>query len=414
MSTVAETSSADLADVPLTDDDELEAEEVQNVGSLIEQLNSAIDNVNILEDEHQSLCMQHAEANSALHCCMGILEVESAGSAWHTAAVNALMAGRSRKRAHKEVEAAERVHAHHVAEHAAAQLELQSTASWERRVALTVRVQGCRSATAAASKLVSTAKKGVASATSKEDKAVRNLHRFGIGAFPPAEELEVVEEWLALRDELEAARVTQLAELATMERRKEAAAAAVSAAMHALEVKSNEIHANRVQTEAGEMEEQDGDCADSDFAAESAESADGGDGARGRAGGHISSDGGGGDSDFVLDSASSGDERQEESRQPGDHQPNMARVRRPVAEVAPDGGRSATRATITRLLRRASDLVATSPMMSSAQQDAQTASTSYPPSSDYRMDPVHGLVWCDADSLARLRAEESTVETQHI
>ena len=81
-----------------------------------------------------------------------------------------------------------------------------------------------------------------------------------------------------------------------------------------------------------------------------------------------------------------------------------------------------SRAAVARLLGRARDLVANSPMspivqysaaaVMQQQQQREEPQLAFPPSSDYILDPWHGLAWRDAASIARLQAEQSQVATQ--
>ena len=207
-------------------DSDASAEEIR---TLIEQLNNAIEHVNDVEDAHQACCARHAATLRALTCGMAALEAESKGTKWQAAAIAAAEACEAAAAAQQELAAAE-------------QLQVVE---------------------ATAAKMVSSARKVASNAASREEKARRILERLhghesrrwtGAPAswqVPWEEDLAVVSRWLVVRDEVRKARQMETLELGESELLKEAAAAAVNAAMAALEEKSDEIH-NQQTAEASE------------------------------------------------------------------------------------------------------------------------------------------------------------------
>ena len=409
-----------------------DAEEVLDVGVLIEQLNSAIDHVNELEDEHQACCAKHAATARELRSCMSALEAESAGRGWQSAAVAAAEAVEAASLARQQLAAAEHAAAQQTVEQSWAQAELAAADGHEAKLALTQRLSQVRTSIAAAATVVSSARKSATACTSREDKARRHLQRVhglqsrpwmlpagSSPALPVDEELAVALRWLSVRAELRKAAQTEAVDLAELGRRKDEAAARVSAAMVALEEKSNEIH-ERQQAEGAAQGDGGGDDDD--------------DGAGRGSSQHCSSEEG--DSDFVLDSDYSGDEDGEDGeggegdgadgvppspRTPKLHRarsrktPNRADARRASLAEEADKGILATKVAVARLLRQATeviDVIKAAPILQPSAPpppDIMTVSTM-----DYAVDPWHGLYWVDAESVARSQAEDSMIETQYI
>ena len=433
-----------------------DAEEVANVGTLIEELNGAIDHVNDLEDEHQACCARHAATARELRTSMGVLEAESARTRWQTAAVAAAEACEAAGLARQQLAAAEHAAAQQSVEQSWAQAELAAADGHEAKQALTQRLAQVRTSIAAAAKVVASARKAATTATAREDKARRNLQRAHAqesrpwmlppGALPPLpveDELAIVSKWLAVRGELRRAAQTEAVDLAEFSRRKEEAAARVSAAMLALEAKSEEIHERQQAAEeaaADGGEEDEGDDDDDDG------SGDGGGGGGSGREGSLRVGGGrqksassrssaegedGGDSDFVLDSSESEDEGGGGGAEAGaegsaDTPRRAARKRSRRGETSTvlppkrgsiageaENGMLATRTAVTRLLRRASELVNSSPILQPSVPPPRESVASAV-LVDYVIDPWHGLVWVDAASVARSQTEESQTEAQYL
>ena len=195
------------------------APSAEEIRTLIERLNNAIEQVNELEDAHQACCARHAATLRALTCGMASLEAESKGTKWQAAAIAAAEACEAAAAAQQQLAAAE-------------QLQVVD---------------------ATAAKMVASVRKVASNAASREEKARRNFERLHghegrrwMGAasshVPWEEELAVVSRWLVMRDEVRKARQMETLELGESELLKEAAAAAVNEAMVALEEKSDEIH----------------------------------------------------------------------------------------------------------------------------------------------------------------------------
>ena len=438
---------------------------VEEVGDLIEGLNSAIDRVNALEDECQAVSAKHSNARTTLLCQAAVLESESAASELYAHSTAVYDAGLHLQRVKQPLNAQEQTVKLLQAQSAKLQAELSATGLWQARVELTSKLSHCRNAITAANKAHSATKKALTSAATKADKARKQLQRqhatvtFGSLNVPPValppldDELHLLAKRLELALQLDAAAALCTAEVEHMERLKELAAQRVSEAMEALEAMSNEIHENRKATmaEAAAAEQQQ-------QGEEDGEHANDGDGGGGReeggnsagetaaagssppraagSGGDGSGPGSGNDSDFVVDS--SDDEGNEGGGGGGGAggagggqgggpttpkrlaQGAEAAERKPVgappspAAVAPPLAVEA----VARLLMKASDLVIKhgSPQPSAARSAAFELQRLETPSPT---EPVHslwygGVVWSDSASIARLRAECSGVATQII
>ena len=404
------------AEVEASDEraEDVEDLDTERVNGLIEELNMAIDGVNVLEDEAQSCRARHIAAAAALRCSASVLEAESMHWPWSAAAASAFEAARSMMRAHRHQVTAEK----NLAGLSAEQAELHAAGA-EGRSALTSRLAASRNGLTAATKALTAARKAASAAASRQEKARRALQRAhalesakphtGLAMPPLEEELAILERRLSLAADAEAAVAAETIELAEMERRKEEAASRVSDAMLALEEMSNGIHARR-STIAGEAEEL----------------AEEGSGPPG----HGSSAESGGDSDFVVDSESSGDEKPSSmateavtpssARAPKRGRPDSlptAERRTPASQGADEAEAEssylATRTAITRLLRRASELVGASPTLTTT--PAPLPSPWHAGHHKYRIETAwYGVAWSDPASMARLRGERSLVETQEI
>jgi hypothetical protein len=406
--------------------DAAEEEEVEAVEGLIEGLNAAIDNVNVLEDEFQALLARHSTARVELRCLTQILEAESGSGAWSAHATAVVDACQAAARARQQVAPAQQQLVRLQADQLRVQKELQLAAAagdLGLRMALTSQAAALRNATVAPNRALASARKAVNNAASKEEKARRQLQRAyahesaraassgAVHLLPPlGEELGLLERRVQLISEVEGLSTEQDGEKVEMEMRKEEAAAKVSEAMQALEEMSNAIHERRVNAAAADAGSRGG--------AEGGASAVDGDGTASAAGPRAPADvrtaaEDGGDSDFVLDSGeSSGDEgtsgeavgriqaatHQQKGRH-GAHRPF-------VVGSGADEAYVATRAAVARLLRRAGDL------MNSV---APPKPTEPPPWHAHRVDSDwFGIAWTDPPSLAQLRAESSIICTQVI
>ena len=135
----------------MEDDIQEDTEEIAEVGSLIEGLNSAIDNVNLLEDEAQACAARHAAAKATLRCQIVSLEAEF-GSFWHSAVTGLGDAHRAAWQARQQLAAAEQQADCHVGALARLQSELNATGLWEARMRLTSRQAEGRTLQSQASK----------------------------------------------------------------------------------------------------------------------------------------------------------------------------------------------------------------------------------------------------------------------
>jgi len=333
MAAYADTDAA----APAPSAEDTSAEEIR---TLIEQLNNAIEQVNELEDAHQACCARHAATLRALTCGMASLEAESKGTKWQAAAIAAAEACEAAAAAQQQLAAAE-------------QLQVVD---------------------ATAAKMVASVRKAASNAASREEKARRNLERLHghegrrwTGApsshVPWEEELAVVSRWLVMRDEVRKARQMETLELGESELLKEAAAAAVNEAMAALEEKSDEIH--KQQT------------------AEAAVRASEGGGKR------------------IRGSTDEGGEGGKESAAEGER-----------GSLVKKAG-SSSRSSVALLLGRAREY--TSPISEAGLPCGErpyAASTAL--FEDYAIDPWHGLVWVDTQSIHRSQAEDAQVEAQYL
>ena len=401
-STPADAPSA----VPVDEEDDTEAP-IPEVEALIEGLNSAIDNVNVLEDGAQACRARHAAISTALHCQASALAAEGAP---YTAA--AFEAGSATMRARRQQVVAEQALAGLQTEQAQLQAESQLPAgSW----ALTSSLSATKQRIAAATKALNAARKASGNAAAREDKARKALqkaHALEVSRLPPMvtfpanlvapttpldEELGILLRRLALSAEADAAAAAESSELAELERQKDEAATAVSDAMLALEEMSNTIHANRMAAAAMAVEADGGDIDTPGV-------------------GHGSSAESGGDSDFVCE------DDDDEGDTPGGRTPRGART--PKRERQDDGApfssgggdeaelsnmQLATRTAVARLLRKASELVSvTSPTPSQVK-------AAPPPWHGHQVESVwYGVAWNDGASTARLQAEFCTAITQSI
>ena len=87
------------------------APSAEEIRTLIERLNNAIEQVNELEDAHQACCARHAATLRALTCGMAALEAESKGTKWQAAAITAAEACEAAAAAQQELAAAEQLQA---------------------------------------------------------------------------------------------------------------------------------------------------------------------------------------------------------------------------------------------------------------------------------------------------------------
>ena len=227
-----------------------DTEEIAEVGSLIEGLNSAIDHVNLLEDEAQACANQHAAAKLTLRSQIIALEAEF-GSFWHSAALGLGDAHHAADQARQQLATAEDQAAQHVGTLARLQSELNATGLWEARMKLTSRQAEVRALVTAANKAVTSARKGMNNALAREEKAFKHLQKVhsqdnarqrqaGFVTLPTEEDFGLIERWLSLCKRLHAAAAEEARDLSAYEKEKEKAAAAVSAAMQALEVMHRE------------------------------------------------------------------------------------------------------------------------------------------------------------------------------
>ena len=328
-------------------DSDASAEEIR---TLIEQLNNAIEHVNDLEDAHQACCARHAATLRALTCGMAALEAESKGTKWQAAAIAAAEACEAAAAAQQELAAAEQLQA----------------------------------VDATAAKMVSSARKVASNAASREEKARRILERLhghesrrwtGAPAswqVPWEEDLAVVSRWLVVRDEVRKARQMEILELGESELLKEAAAAAVNAAMAALEEKSDEIH-NQQTAEASERASEGA----ADVAAEVG-------GKRIRCSSDECGEGG-------KESAADGE---------------------PGSLVKKAG--SSSRSSVALLLGRVRENTSPISEPDVPRGERPSAASSALREEDYVIDPWHGLVWVDTQSIHRSQAEDAQVEAQYL
>ena len=409
---------------------------VAEVGEAIDELNAAIDNVNVLEDEAQACRARHVVLAAMLAAQARTLEIEAASHwSWGSAAAAAFDASRVTMHARRQQVVAEQALSALQAEQVRLEAELHAAQSVEMCAALRARLASRRQANAAATKALHAARKATSSAGAKEDKARRLLQRLhaqesgrlmqlaAAGAMvtvvlPPTlgEELLLLDRRLSLAMERDSAAAAEAVEVAEMERRKEAAAARVSDAMLALEEMSNEIHASRQQNAANAGVRAADDAPPPAGCGSSAESA--------------------GDSDFVCDDSASSDEAVSEDprgRAPGpsplhEQTPMRAQLEppgnsgtgsistaRPALATPSSAGVSedpmhATRTAVARLLRKATELVGASPVPTPS-----AARAPLPAWRAHRVDTVWcGVAWTDEGSLARLRGECSYAITQQI
>ena len=319
-------------------DSDASAEEIR---TLIEQLNNAIEHVNDLEDAHQACCARHAATLRALTCGMAALEAESKGTKWQAAAIAAAEACEAAAAAQQELAAAEQLQA----------------------------------VDATAAKMVSSARKVASNAASREEKARRILERLhghesrrwtGAPAswqVPWEEDLAVVSRWLVVRDEVRKARQMEILELGESELLKEAAAAAVNAAMAALEEKSDEIH--KQQTAEAAVRASEG-------------------------------------SKRIRGSTDEGGEGGKESAADGE----------PGSLVKKAG--SSSRSSVASLLGRVRENTSPISEPDVPRGEKPSASSSALREEDYVIDPWHGLVWVDTQSIHRSQAEDAQVEAQYL
>lgn len=407
-------ASADAAAAaPAADSDDGADVPVAEVGSLIEALNEAIDAVNVLEDECQADAARHLMTRRALQFQLAALEGEGGGRPWQAQAITMAESMLVCARARRQLHAAEQAALHAQDEHGQLNDELASEGLWEARMLLTSKLTASRGALTMANKALQTARKAVSTATSREEKARRQFQRAhtleasrhqasGVPSPPFDDELALLERQATLAHELSMAEMAEAAALSEIERRKEVAAARVSDAMLALEVMSNEIHSNRMSSLPAAQ-----GGAEMDGAASLASAAD-------RSGDS------GGDSDFVVDdSESSGDEAGAAHRRPRSSPApprSVKRERQGRADGASaadelEAGIQATRTAVTRLLRKAGELVSSA----GGAQPVSRLATGTGTTQSYRMDPAwFGVAWSDSESVDRLRAECVAVESQHL
>ena len=422
---------------------------VEEVGDLIEGLNCAIDRVNALEDECQAVSAKHSSTRATLLCQAAVLEAEAAASELHAHTAAVYNSGLHLQRVKQPLNAQEQTVKQLQAQSAKLQAELSGTGLWQARIELTSKLAHCRNSITAANKAYSATKKALTSATTKADKARKQLQRqhttvtFGSLTVPPValppldEELLLLSKRLELALQLDAAAALCTAEVEHMERLKELAAQRVSEAMEALEAMSNEIHENRKATmeAAGAEQQQEQDDDTGEHGGDDGGREVGSDGA-----GEVTADwpppraagsggeGSGNDSDFVVDeSDDEGEEEVGDGAQGGPRTPKR-QDQGAAAHLKPTGAPPSPGAAapplaveaVARLLMKASDLVikhgSPSPAPSAARSAAlelqrleMPSPTGPAPSLWYG-----GVVWSDSASIARLRAECSSVATQII
>jgi hypothetical protein len=244
-------------------------EEIVEVGSAIERLNDAIDAVNVLEDEHQAWANSQSAKNAVLSCRIAVLEKDLPARLDLLAALNdACLASVRTQSQHAE---SDQMLARLQEEQAAKQRELGSASLWQARVEISAQIAEIRTSLPAAQKAAQSARKASAAASSREEKARRALLRSrpdDRSAFPEEDEVALFQQLLRLREERAVARAEETDIRASMQRRKDAAADEVSAAMVALDDMSNAIRDNRSNAAHDADEEE----VDSDFRYESDDS----------------------------------------------------------------------------------------------------------------------------------------------
>lgn len=117
-------------EAPSEEEEPLDEGDVLHVGSLIEELNEAIDNVNVLEDEHQTLCATHAAAQAALQCQVAVLEAEA--PPWRAQVAAAVDASVAATRAKTSVVSAEAAVVRLKAEQSQLQVQLSGPTAADR------------------------------------------------------------------------------------------------------------------------------------------------------------------------------------------------------------------------------------------------------------------------------------------
>ena len=212
------------------------------------------------------------------------------------------------------------------------------------------------------------------------------------------------------------------AELAGVDHLKDEAAAAVSHAMLALEMKSNEIHEQRMSIDpSSALPDDDADSgAEAPLALRRASSK--ASSAADRSGES------GNDSDFVP-------EEEDSSAEEGDGEARHGELPQGVArrKAAPSGERTTSQlnaaeelsSAVTRLLRKAGDVVSRSALTpgvlvgsglpaTRASELLLASGTILLPPAPYRFHPVYGPVWLDEASIERREAEDSRDVTQDL
>ena len=398
------------ADEPAATNEPTAEPPVEDVGNLIEDLNSAIDQVNVLEDEYQACCAQHGAALRALQAMAAALEAEllllPGALQIQVAAVldAAIAAARARRACTQPQEAVAWLQQ----EQSRLNIEL-NVADFGERLSLTTRCAALRNSIAAATRTLNSLKKAAANATSREDKARKQLQRVyaqeaamvALDPLPPLwDENSLLDRRVRLALEVEGANAARAAELAEKESQKEAAAAKVSEAMQALEEMSEKIHQSR-QAEGGELSAQGDDASE-----DSVES--------NRPMGDSASDAAATSLPHTPRSSAPGSRGDEARDTPTGIGTPFSRgswpsttpssVRRTKSAEEGEGAYLATRKTVARLLKKAGELLAPQPAHDAWAQ----------PIIVHYVDTHVGIAWMDQMSIARLQAECSTVVTQEI
>ena len=205
---------------------------VTAVGKLIEGLNRAIDNVNVLEDESSAADAAARQAKAARQAELAVLvaEVAPRRAAALAALADALAAGAKAAQQLTDLEAAYSCIA---GETMRLERELAATGLWEKRAEVQARLSRSEECRKDSKKAVDAARKAGAAAASRGEKARKQLLRLGgvdgAGAPPIEDELNVLEAARALREAhaLTAANEAEAAD--DVRARKEAATAQVAA-----------------------------------------------------------------------------------------------------------------------------------------------------------------------------------------
>ena len=174
---------------------------VTAVGRLIEGLNRAIDNVNVLEDESSAADAAARQAKVARQAELAVLvaEVAPRRAAALAALADALAAGAKAAQQLIDLDAA---HSCIAGETMRLERELAATGLWEKRAEVQARLSRSEECRKDSKKAVDAARKAGAAAASRGEKARKQLLRLasGGGAPPIEDELNVLEAARALRE----------------------------------------------------------------------------------------------------------------------------------------------------------------------------------------------------------------------